>query len=74
MIDRIHIDRRNEAYILDIDVHLEPRKAADILKLVEEDAGEAEVTLGAERRLRHLIATGLVTPPTMRSILNVLAA
>lgn len=74
MIDRIHIDRRGGSYVLDINVHLEPHKAADIVKLVEEDAGEAEVTLGSQRRLRHLIATGLVTPPTMRSILNVLAA
>ena len=74
MTETIHIDREGELYRILIEAHLEPDKVSRIHRLVEDDAGDARITLGERRRLRRLTARGLVTPATMRLIITVLAA
>jgi hypothetical protein len=74
MIESIHIDREGRLFRIAIDTHLESGKAADIAKLVQEDAGDAGVRIGKKKRLRRLTANGLVTPSTMRCILDVITA
>lgn len=74
MTETVHIDREGTLYRILIEAHLERDKVARIHRLVEDDAGDASITLGERRRLRRLTARGLVTAATMRSIVQVLAA
>lgn len=73
MTDHIHIDRHEVLFRIDIDMPMSSKKAQDIKLLIEEDAGEASVELAHRKRMIQLRTKGLVTPMTMRHVLDVLA-
>lgn len=73
MTELISIRREGGVFRLDIDLPLEPEKAMAIADIVENDAGDAEITIGRKRRLLRVVAFGLVTPVGMRRVLQELA-
>jgi len=72
--DIISMERDGPVFRINIDMPLEQHKAVQISTLIEADAGNASVEVGPKRRLRRLIAQGVVTPMTTREIMKVLAA
>lgn len=70
-----HLNTKKVGNVFHIDIHmpLESGKANEIANLVEEDAGKSTVTISRKKRLFDVIATGFVSPLTMREIIRVLA-
>lgn len=73
MIETISMTREGALFRIGIDMPMEAEKAIVISNIVEQDAGDAVVSVSKKKRLRRLKADGLVAPSTMRRILIVLA-
>lgn len=73
MTETVSLTREGSLFRIHIDLPLDPTKAATIADIVEQDACDAEVTIGRKRRLLRVQAMGLVTPLTMRRLISELA-
>lgn len=73
MSELIHIRKKGSTYKVHICMPMEREKADTIARIVQNDAGEAVIQeIGNETRVK-LKAKSVVTPVTMRQIINILA-